>query len=152
MNECDLDRMKDAIRSSGAEYWSFLFEEPQVKHFVLLEKDGGQPIGVSHLSIEQSAHGGSCAAFESSHILSSFRGYGLSQLLYQARLNYLQAETDCSLARVCVSPKNTASAKAAERNGFCFSHQENGGDGGFVNVYERHVFIALEPPSSGMEI
>ena len=30
-------------------------------------------------------------------------GYGLSQLLYQARLNYLQAETDCSLARVCVS-------------------------------------------------
>jgi RimJ/RimL family protein N-acetyltransferase len=119
----DASNLRDvlaAMQADGPDYWRWIFAHANNSIFVLFEKSssGQDPIaGIAEVHIEKRGDL-EYAYFCSSHILTSYRGRGLSALLYEARLKYVLEETPCAYAKLEIKHGNEPSIRAALRNGF----------------------------------
>lgn len=119
------EKVAAAIKQEGDEYWRDLFMDLRSYEFVLLEKRpqndsvpyaiaGKTAVSLEYYEDEEEA----IATFQNTHILASYRGQGLSSLLYEARLN-LMAENPLILsAGLMIEPWNTPSLRAAHKAKF----------------------------------
>lgn len=115
----------DAIEKEGEAYWQNIFFDMRSFHFVLLEElngEGGHThaiLGRTGLSLEYYDDENTATVnFENTHILSPYRGRGLSALLYEARLNFLADDARIQADTMQIEPWNMPSLRAAYRNGF----------------------------------
>lgn len=120
------DEILDNMRQEGRRYYSAMFNMPEQQAFVLLTPDN-RIIGSAETFIVSKER--QDVEFQSSHILSAWRGQGLSALLYKGREKYCR---DQRLKNVFVEikPENSFSQKAALKNGFKQTGETK--DGNFV--------------------
>ena len=119
--------LTDVINKTDGECLRVFFEDPDVDHFVLLEKE--QDGDLSIIGEARICYHGDRAELEDLHILESERGQRLSDLLHEARLLYLaNEEPQISFVTLHIYDWNIPSIKAAKRNGFRESENKTGGN------------------------
>ena len=111
------EQVLNAIKTEGAGYFSLNFEDRAQAHFILLDKE--KIIGSAELW-----HDDNIAEFSSGHVSSDYWGNHLSDLLYQARENFISIRTRCSKMLLKTKSNNVASQKAALRNGFVYTNKD----------------------------
>lgn len=110
-----------ATAKKGPSFWDDSFRHPALKSFVLFEKTDAEPkiIGIAEIMLPNWRHPSrKRPEFCGAHILSPYRGQGLTQMLYDTRLQYLDENTQYTNAQINIHPNNTPSIRAAKRNGF----------------------------------
>jgi len=142
----ELALMQQNISSQGEGYWRDLFEKLEYVGFILFQGEidaehivGQTGLDLSHEEAMQNA------IFLDSHILSDFRRMGLSQLLYEARFQYLREHTSCEYARLGIAVGNIASQKAAQKAGFTLTDQDQDNEGRPMFVYDVVVQRVPKP-------
>lgn len=109
------------------------------KLFGLFDKD--KIIGQTSIRFTKNENG-SIAILGGSEITDSYRGLRLVDKLYEFRMNYLRQKGFEGDIRMTIAPNNTPSQKAAARNGFVKTGEQN--SEGF-DILKPESFI---PPTS----
>lgn len=117
--EMTAEHAKEVLEAAlqNEDYWQSIFEDPEIKNFVLFRrnKGGNQIIGEGAIRYDSENRK---TWLEGGHILETHRGFGLSRLLYYARLKFAAEQTSDPCAYTWVSSINAPSIRAAQRNGF----------------------------------
>jgi GNAT superfamily N-acetyltransferase len=117
--------------------WSEFIGVPHDRAFFLL-KDG--PVAIGLTGIIRSREEPDEAMLIASYIRNEYRRFGLSVLLYEARLNWAKTER---ISAVIVSHResNLASKMAIQKFGFQYTHEQNKiwADG----INEKEIFYRL---------
>lgn len=89
---------------------------------VFLIYESATPIGMTGVSIHRDDASGKTAILWGSWLATSFRGRGLSALMYQTRINW--AKQQPVVERIIVSHRasNLASKRAIQKHGFVVTH------------------------------
>lgn len=131
----DADRLKEE-QSWDEKTWRFLLNTDREKCFCLFKNN--QPIGYTFLVYREEGEAETKVAYTGSFILTKHRGSHLSDLLYQARTEYLLCETNLGRGHTHIIPENIPSWKAAERNGF-FCLRTEIHDGCLYKIYSLNL-------------
>jgi RimJ/RimL family protein N-acetyltransferase len=119
----------------GPAYWQQEATNSPYKNFVLF--DGSHPIGMTMISFSESLVPSACE-FTGSHILKSYQGRKLGDLLHQARKDYLRATNGPAKILTEIWPAAARSRAVVERNGFTkfATIQDENGD---HDIYVCHL-------------
>lgn len=125
-------RILENLNTEGPAYYREFLEYPYHADFVLL--DGNDDVqGYAGLDWDEED---ATADFEGAHIHSTLRGRHLVDLFYEARENHVRDNTTCRRMLLQTRPDNTASQRAAVRNGFeRTTHASKNGD----LTFEKHI-------------
>lgn len=126
--------------------WRDWAAHPDIGVFIL--REGGAPIGMTAISIDKYDPSKRHAILWGSWLDPTYRGRGLSHMMYEARLDWAQAHPTCDQIVVSHRASNVKSKRANQKHGFIYTHTEDQTwpDG----VTEDRVFytLAVKPPAS----
>ena len=104
---------------------------------------GDTPVGITCVSVDRNDPTGKTALLWGSWLAPEFRGKGLSELMYQTRIDW--AKNQPSVEKIIVSHRasNLASKYANQKHGFVFTrtHEKIWADGAVEDevCYELHI-------------
>jgi len=103
-------------------YWREWAERPGCAVFAV--RDGGKVIGMTGIALKREDPSGKDAVLWGSWLDPAYRGRGISEKMYRARLAW--AEAHPTVERIVVSHRasNLSSKKANQKHGFTFTHEE----------------------------
>lgn len=145
----DAEKILYSALEEGPDYWKLVFNDAESAQFILLKKNGAKPsdlVGVGSVDVFDEDD---FATLNAAHIISDFRGQGLSALLYDARLKYVDEETTFPHSRVAYRTDNIASRCAALRAGFEEKGTYTTRDGKLmIEAYRRRPNAPLPKPEA----
>lgn len=102
--------------------WRAQLSSPKVALFVLF--DGNSPIGMTAISYNKDDPEQKSAILWGSWLRPEYRKRGLSDMMYKARLTWVEAQPDIKSIYVGHRASNAASRSAIQKHGFKFTHAD----------------------------
>lgn len=103
-------------------YWRSRLRDENCAIFVVLENE--MPIGITGVSANREDASGKTAVLWGSWLEPNARGKGLSNLMYQARINWAKNRNAFEKVVVAHRASNLASKYANQKHGFIKTHEE----------------------------